>query len=96
MTIGISYDDEPQKATRTIEEALKKIPEIVDPPAPQVGIQEFADSSVNIGMRYWVPTKKYFQTLYQANLAVYTALNEAGVTIPFPQRDIHMKPEDQD
>ena len=96
MTIGISYDDEPQKATRTIEEALKKIPEIVDTPAPQVGIQEFADSSVNIGMRYWVPTKKYFQTLYQANLAVYTALNEAGVTIPFPQRDIHMKPEDQD
>jgi len=90
MTIGISYDDEPQKATRTIEEALKKIPEIVDTPAPQVGIQEFADSSVNIGMRYWVPTKKYFQTLYQANLAVYTALNEAGVTIPFPQRDVHV------
>jgi len=96
MTIGISYDDEPQKATRTIEEALKKIPEIVDTPAPQVGIQEFADSSVNIGMRYWVPTKKYFQTLYQANLAVYTALNEAGVTIPFPQRDVHMLSENSD
>ena len=96
MTIGISYGDEPQKAIGTIEEALKKIPEIVDTPAPQIGIQEFADSSVNIGMRYWVPTKQYFQTLYQANLAVYTALNEAGVTIPFPQRDVHMLSENSD
>ena len=95
MTIGISYNDDSQQATRIIRDALKKIPEIVDSPAPQIGIQEFADSSVNIGMRYWVPTKQYFQTLYQANLAVYTALNEAGITIPFPQRDIHMVPEKQ-
>ncbi len=40
-------------------------------------------------MRYWVPTKQYFQILYLANLAVYEELNKAGVTIPFPQRDIH-------
>jgi small conductance mechanosensitive channel len=93
MTIGISYADDTRKAARTIEAALKTIPEIVDTPAPQIGIQEFADSSVNIGMRYWVPTKQYFQTLYQANLAVYSALNEAGITIPFPQRDVHMVSE---
>ena len=93
MTIGISYNDDCQQATRIIREALKKIPAIVDSPVPQIGIQEFADSSVNIGMRYWVPTKQYFQTLYQANMAVFTALNEAGITIPFPQRDIHMVPE---
>jgi small conductance mechanosensitive channel len=95
MAVGVSYKDDSQQAIRIIREVLKKIPEIVDSPAPQVGIQEFADSSVNIGMRYWVPTKQYFQTLYQANLAVYTALNEAGITIPFPQRDIHMVSENQ-
>ena len=95
MTIGISYDADSGEATRIIEQALKKIPAIVDTPAPQIGIQEFADSSVNIGMRYWVPTKQYFQTLYKANTAVYDALNEAGITIPFPQRDIHMVPEGQ-
>jgi small conductance mechanosensitive channel len=93
MTIGISYNDDSQQATRIIREALTKIPAIVDSPAPQIGIQEFADSCVNIGMRYWVPTKQYFQTLYQANLAVYTALKDAGITIPFPQREIHMVPE---
>ena len=95
MTIGISYNDDCQQATRIIRAALKKISAIVDSPAPQIGIQEFADSSVIIGMRYWVPTEQYFQTLYQANLAVYTALNEAGITIPFPQRDLHMVPEKQ-
>ena len=91
-SIGISYDDDPHKAIEFISEALKNIPEIVDEPLPQIGIEEFADSSVNIGMRYWVPTKQYFQILYQANLAVYEALNKAQITIPFPQRDIHMLP----
>ena len=94
-SIGISYDDDAQKAIDTIQEALQKIPEIVADPAPQIGIEEFADSSVNIGMRYWVPTKQYFQTLYRANLAVYNALEQAGITIPFPQRDIHMSAGDQ-
>jgi small conductance mechanosensitive channel len=89
-SIGISYDDDTQKAIDAIQTALQKIPDIVAEPAPQIGIEEFADSSVNIGMRYWVPTKQYFQTLYQANLAVYNALEQAGITIPFPQRDIHM------
>jgi small conductance mechanosensitive channel len=96
IAIGISYDDDPQKAIKIIQETLQKIPEIVNEPAPQIGIEEFADSSVNIGMRYWVPTKQYFQILYQANLAVYNALNKAGITIPFPQRDIHMLSETQD
>ena len=90
MSIGISYEDDARKAIDTIQKALQKIPEIVAEPAPQIGIEEFADSSVNIGMRYWVPTKLYFQTMYQANLAVYNALEQAGITIPFPQRDVHM------
>ena len=95
MVIGISYDDDPRKAIDAIQKALQKIPEIVTEPAPQIGIEEFADSSVNIGMRYWVPTKQYFQTLYQANQAVYNALEQAGITIPYPQRDIRMTAADQ-
>ena len=94
-SIGISYDDDAQKAIDTIQTALQTIPDIVSEPTPQIGIEEFADSSVNIGIRYWVPTKQYFQTLYQANLAVYKALDQAGITIPFPQRDIHMAAGDQ-
>ncbi len=39
--------------------------------------------------------EQYFQTMYQANLAVYNALEQAGITIPFPQRDVHMLSKNQ-
>ncbi|MFH2060939.1 MAG: hypothetical protein ABIJ59_18870 [Pseudomonadota bacterium] len=55
-----------------------------------IGISEFADSSVNIGFRYWVPTIKYFNTAYAVNLAVFKAFNENNINIPFPQRDVRM------
>jgi len=44
-------------------------------------------------MRFWVPTRQYFQTLYRANLAVHRALRAEQITIPFPQRDIHLVQE---
>jgi len=89
-TIGISYHDNPQKAIEVISETLKKFPQISAEPAPQIGIEEFADSSINIGMRYWVPTKQYFKTLYEVNLAAYKAIEDAKITIPFPQHDVHV------
>lgn len=88
--IGISYSDDPEKAVKVISSVLGGFPDISKDPAPQIGIQEFADSSVNIGYRYWVPTTKYFQTSYAVNLAVYKEIQKAGVTIPFPQRDVHI------
>lgn len=89
-TVGISYDDDPEKAINVIKETLKQFTQIISEPAPQIGIQEFADSSINIGMRYWIPTKQYFGTLYEVNLAVYKALAAAEIAIPFPQQDIHI------
>ena len=89
-TIGISYQDNPQEAIEVINKTLKKFPQITSEPAPQTGIQEFADSAINIGMRYWVPTKQYFKTQYEVNLAAYQALKEAKITIPFPQHDVHI------
>lgn len=88
--IGISYDSKPEQAIEKIKQVLEGFDEVAKDPKPQIGIQEFADSSVNIGYRYWVPTKKYFQISYAVNLAVYKAFEEAGVKIPFPQRDIHI------
>lgn len=89
-TIGISYHDNPQKAIEVIHETLKKFPQISPEPVPQIGIQEFADSAINIGMRYWVPTKQYFKTKYEVNLAAYQSLKNAKITIPFPQHDVHI------
>jgi small conductance mechanosensitive channel len=88
--VGIAYDVNPEDAIQIIETALSDFEEIAKDPKPQVGIQEFGDSSVNIGFRYWAPTRRYFQTLYKVNLAVYKKLQEGNITIPFPQRDIHV------
>lgn len=89
-TVGISYKDDPEKAINVIRETLKQFSQISSEPPPQIGIQEFADSSINIGMRYWIPTKQYFATLYEVNLAVFKALAEAHISIPFPQQDVHI------
>ncbi|MDX2481182.1 MAG: mechanosensitive ion channel family protein [Desulfuromusa sp.] len=89
-SVGISYQDDPEQAIEVLRQVLAEIDEITQDPAPQVGIEAFADSSINIGLRYWVPTKKYYQLQYQANLAIHKALAEAKITIPFPQQDVHI------
>ncbi|MDH3357916.1 MAG: mechanosensitive ion channel family protein [Desulfobacteraceae bacterium] len=94
--VGISYDSDPENAIQAIKEVLDAFQEITKEPPPQVGIQEFGDSSINIGLRYWIPTKIYFKILYQVNLAVYKQLKARDIEIPFPQRDVHIVSRSQD
>jgi small conductance mechanosensitive channel len=88
--VGISYDSDPEKAIQIIKEALEPFEEISKEHPPQIGIQEFGDSSINIGLRYWIPTNTYFKILYQVNLSVYQHLKAKNIKIPFPQRDVHI------
>jgi len=88
--VGISYDSNAQEAIRIVKEVLHGFDNILQDPPPQVGIEEFGDSSINIGMRYWIPSKKYFSLLHSVNLAVYEALKRENIEIPFPQRDVHI------
>jgi len=92
-SIGISYGDDPETAIAAIRQALNGFDNVSQAPGPQVGIEQFDASSVNIGYRYWVPTSKYFHTLYAVNLAVYRATRDAGITIPFPQSEVTLKKE---
>jgi len=57
---------------------------------PIVGIENFSDSAIIIGYRYWVPTNSFFKTQNAVNLKVLDALNKAKVAILFPQRGIRM------
>jgi small conductance mechanosensitive channel len=94
--VGISYDSDPGKAIQIIKEALNEFQEISKKPPPRVGIQKFGDSSIDIGLRYWIPTQKYFKTLYQVNLAIYKQLKAKDIEFPFPQRDVHIVSRSQD
>ena len=88
--VGISYSDDPEKAIQVIQKTIAGFKEVAETPKPQVGLQEFGDSSINIGCRYWIPTTKYFQTLCAINLAIHKALTAASITIPFPQREVRI------
>ncbi|WP_299181550.1 mechanosensitive ion channel family protein [uncultured Neptuniibacter sp.] len=90
-SVGISYSSKPEIAIDAITTVLKRFDEISQSPAPQVGIETFADSSINIGYRYWVPTERYFQIQYQINLEIFNALSQAEIEIPFPQREVTLK-----
>jgi len=91
--VGISYDDDPERAIEVIRKTIAGFKEVTQTPKPQVGLQEFGDSSINIGCRYWIPTTKYFQTLCAINLAIHKALAASKITMPYPQHDVHMIPE---
>lgn len=88
--VGISYASDPEKAISIIQDVLKQNPNVVQNPAPQIGIKEFGDSSVNIGYRYWARADQYPVTVAGINLAIYRAFKRDGVEIPFPQRDVHI------
>lgn len=88
FTVGISYADDPAQAIEIIRGILSSNPDIATEPLPQIGIDAFADSAINIGMRYWIPTAKYFQTRFLINGAIHKELLAGGITIPFPQRQI--------
>ena len=88
--VGISYESSPEGAIQILNNTLDRFQEISKEPAPQVGIQEFGDSSINVGLRYWVPTKRYFDMRYKVNLAIYRDLKQGSIEIPFPQIDVHI------
>lgn len=90
LQVGISYQDDPQQAVALIRQTIARVADVAQQPAPVVGLHEFGDSSINIEMRYWVPTKRYSQTRYAVNLEIFKALKQAKITIPFPQQDVHL------
>jgi small conductance mechanosensitive channel len=88
--IGISYQADPDRAIAVLSGTLQQVEEVATDPGAQIGIDAFGDSAVEIGVRYWVPTTRYYELKYQTNLQLFKALNEAGISIPFPQREVRL------
>ena len=88
-TLAVAYNSDIDKVTATIKAVLHELGVDSNRP-PQIGIDEFADSSINFGMRYWVPTDKYHQLRYSVNNRLCKALPLAGIEIPLPQREIRL------
>lgn len=89
-SIGVSYEQDPAKAISLIKEVLSGFKDVSKEHKPVIGIAKFGDSSIEVGLRYWVPTKSFFKTQYEVNLALYKVLHENHVTIPYPQREVRI------
>lgn len=88
--VGLSYEDDPDRAIAILYEVLKQESEVSTDQPAQVGIELFGESSMVLGLRYWVPTKKYHGTRYRINLAIHHAFKKADLKMPYPQRKIHL------
>jgi len=89
-SVGVAYNSDVQNAVSVIKDVIIKQDDVSRDNEPIVGVEKFNDSSIDIGYRYWVPTKSFFKTQYDVNLKVLNAINAADITIPFPQREIRV------
>jgi len=87
-SIGISYDSDAEKAISLIKSLLSDNQSTSNENKAIVGIEEFADSSVVIAYRYWVDSSEFFKIQYSVNLEILKTFQEAGIKIPFPQREV--------
>jgi len=94
--VGISYEDDPHKAIDIMYTVLCSKQEVTNKHHPVVGLAKFGESAIDIGLRYWVPTKSFFKTQYEVNLAIYEALHVNRISIPYPQREVRILGEKSD
>ena len=90
LVFGIGYSDDIAKAQKILEDLLASHESILEDPAPVVKVHELADSSVNFVVRPWVETDNYWDVYWDITRAVKERFDAEGVSIPFPQRDVHM------
>ncbi len=90
IIVGISYRDDIGRAQEILLGVIRNDPRVLSEPAePEVLVRELADSSVNLGMRFWTSGDDFWPASFELRKAAKQAVDEAGITIPFPQRDVH-------
>jgi len=90
LVFGIGYGDDLAKAKSILERVLGEEPRILPEPAPFIGVCELGDSSVNIAVRPWVKGSDYWATRCELLDKVKREFDSNGISIPFPQRDVHL------
>ena len=94
MVFGISYGDDIDKARQVMAGVLENDPMVLKDPPYTVAVSELGDSSVNLVCRPWVKTADYWAAKFAITEAVKKGFDAADVTIPFPQRDVHLYKHD--
>lgn len=90
IATGIGYDDDLDLAIETIQDLVQADDRVLEEPAPVVFVAELADSSVVLTARYWTTSGDWFAAKLHFRKAIKAALEEKGISIPFPQREVRV------
>lgn len=90
LVVGIAYESDVPKAKELLLKMLSDDPRVLKDPEPVVAVSELADSSVNLVVRPWCDFGEYWNVYFEMTEKAKKVLEENGITIPFPQRDVHI------
>jgi small conductance mechanosensitive channel len=90
LVFGISYGDDIDKAEKVLHEVVNAHDAVLEDPEPLIKLHELAESSVNFIVRPWVKTDDYWSAYWDLTKAVKQRFDKEGISIPFPQRDVHV------
>jgi small conductance mechanosensitive channel len=89
MTFGCGYDDDIRVVKAELEKIIAEDERVLAEPKPTIELGELGDSSVNFIVRPWVKSSDYWQVMWDTTAKVKLRFDEAGISIPFPQMDVH-------
>jgi len=92
MVFGIGYQDDIRKAKTIMQSILDADERVFTDPQPLIAVAELADSSVNFNVRPWVKASDYWAVRYDVTEKIKLAFDDAGISIPYPQMDVHLDP----
>ena len=90
LTVGVGYSDDIDKVREVLSGIIAADERIMSDPAPMIAVAELADSSVNFAVRSWVKSSDYWPVFFHLNETIKKRFDQEGISIPFPQRDIHV------
>jgi potassium efflux system protein len=96
IPVGVAYGSNPHQVMDLLVKVAGSHPEVLQEPEPYSLFTEFGDSSLNFELRAWCDFNEGLRVKTELNLAIHDALKEAGIEIPFPQRDLHLRSVDPD
>ena len=93
IPVNISYKDDPEKALALILSCAHASPRVLQNPAPTARFIGFIDYGMTLELRAWIndPENGFGDVRSDINLAIWRAFQREGITIPYPQRDLHIK-----
>jgi small-conductance mechanosensitive channel len=92
--VGVDYASDAEQVKQTLLEIARANKDILSQPEPSVVFEEFADSALLFRLLYWVDVEDRMEVKSQINFAIHARFKEKGISIPFPQRDLHLRSSD--